>query len=163
MPRTPRRAPTTVTTPAPLTPTTLAVIQQIPPPEAAPAASRIVSLLRSSRTAAESMDEIRQSQGGILSDAITNHGLHKKAFGWAKQLDRMSPEKINEQISHFLFYIQARASNGASILDRALSAQRLPTGEHHEDAPAVDEQQDIAAPPPARGATVTPFPAQPQH
>lgn len=151
MPRRPRRTETPTTAPAPALPATIEIIRQIPAPAEAPASARIVSLLRTNRTAAESMDEIRQSLGGTMADAVENHGLHKKAFGWVKQLDRMSPEKINDLLGHFLFYIQARSGNAPSILDRALTAQRLPTGD------AQPETDAEAAPTQARD-TVVAFP-----
>jgi hypothetical protein len=152
----PRRPRTPASPPALTVPAGLAIIQQIPAPEDAPAATRIVSLLRTNRTAAESMDEIRQSLGGTMADAVENHGLHKKAFGWVKQLDRMSPEKISDLLGHFLFYVQARANNAPSILDRALSAQRLPTGEATAETETTAES---AAPAPRQRGNITPFPA----
>lgn len=120
----------------------------IPAPERAPSRAKIRSLLTSSRSATENMNEIKDSLGGQISDAVENHGLQKKAFGWIKQLDRMSPEKISDVMTHFLYYFDV-----SGLRERAASAQRLPMG----DDP---NEQDSASAPVANVNVVMPFPSQ---
>lgn len=118
-------------------------------PERAPRPAKLKSLLALNRTAKENMNEIKDSLGGTMSDATENHGLHKKAFGWVKQLDGMSPEKINDLLTHFAYYIDV-----TGIEARGNSAQPHPAlveGEREEDETPL-----------ARG-TVVGFPAQAQQ
>lgn len=120
-------------------------------PERAPSERKVKDLLRLNRTASENMDEIRSSLGGTMADAVENHGLHKKAFGWVKQLDKMSPEKIHDLMQHFGYYYDV-----SGIRARAESAPRLPAtggpGETEADPPASDTRPTAEV--------VTPFPRQ---
>lgn len=142
MPRRPRAPTTTAAASAPA-----GNVLQFRVPDRAPRPAKVKSLLALVRTATENMDEIRSSLGGTTADAVETHGLHKKAFGWIKQLDKMSPEKINDLMQHFAYYYEA-----SGLKARAESAPRLPE---------ATEGEREALPPPARGATVTPFPNQP--
>jgi hypothetical protein len=154
MPRRPRRAAATTTTQTPPAPPANVITFAIP--ERSPRATKIKSLLSVKRQATENMNEIKDSLGGTVADAVENHGLHKKAFGWIGQLDKMSPEKIHDTMMHFLYYYEA-----SGLQARAASAPRLPTGDA-APATAVAEAEAEAPPTVPVAGNVRPFPQQAQ-
>jgi hypothetical protein len=93
----------------------------ITPPEQAPKPAKLKALLSAHRTATENMNEIKDALGGQMSDATENHHVDKTAFGWIKRLDKVSPEKGNDIVSHFLYYLDA-----SGLRARFEAAQRLP-------------------------------------
>lgn len=60
-----------------------------------------LSLLKKCAAAKAVMDEERASLGGMISDAVEKHRLHKGAFGWARKMDKMDPVKRGEWLFHF--------------------------------------------------------------
>lgn len=93
----------------------------ITPPEQAPKPAKLKALLSAHRTATENMNEIKDALGGQMTDATENHHVEKTAFAWLKKLDKLSPEKGNDIVTHFLYYLDA-----SGMRARFEAAQRLP-------------------------------------
>lgn len=165
MPRRPRQ---TAAAPA-ITPVTLDALQQFAAPDFAPSQTAMQNLLRAHRTASEDIEAIREAFGGRVDELTASRVLHKKAFGWVKQLDKMEAAKIYDTLAHLLWYIRA-----GGILQRALAAQPLPMGDDAEAAPEntaapAPETDEPAAPArrqrrgPAPASNITPFPQMTQQ
>jgi hypothetical protein len=60
-----------------------------------------LTLLRKCRSAQAAMDGEKASLGGMISDAVENHRLHKGAFGWARKMEKMDAVKRGEFLFHF--------------------------------------------------------------
>lgn len=152
MPRRPRRIP------AAETPGTAIAVTPLPAnavlilaPEQSPTGAVLKNLLSKNRTAQEAINEIKDSLGGIMTDATQNRHLDKTAWGWLKKLDKMSPEKMHDTVSSFLWYFQA-----SGLKSRADAAQRLPLEGQTTEAEAAPDDNTARV---GRG-TVTPFPQQ---
>jgi phosphatidylserine/phosphatidylglycerophosphate/cardiolipin synthase-like enzyme len=143
----PRRRPRAAPAPAepPQLPSVLIAV-----PAQAPSQRKVRELLNVNRSASDNMDEIRSALGGTMQDAYQNHSVHKKAFGWIKQMDKMSAEKLHDLMGHFLYYY-----NVSGLKQRAESAPRMP------EPAAETATEDAEAEAPPRAAATTGFPAQP--
>lgn len=58
-----------------------------------------MTLFRKVNAAGREMDAEKASIGGMISDAVENKRLHKKAFSWCRMVNKMAPSKRSE----FLF------------------------------------------------------------
>ena len=104
-------------------------------------ASKLKKLLKEQRAGQIDMDEIRGSMGSAIATAVEKDNLDKKMFGWLKQLDRMTPEKLAYHLPNLFYMIDA-----SGIGDRAQQAQKLAL-----EQPDDDEDED--KPPRARNVT----------
>ena len=85
-------------------------------------------LLKSQRAAQGDMDEIRGNMGAEMKAAVEKDNLDKKMFGWVKQLDRMSPEKLAYHLPNLMLYIEH-----ADLEKRAAEAPPLDMSEGDSD------------------------------
>ena len=106
-------------------------------------ASKLKKLLKEQRAGQNDMDEIRGSMGNAIATAVEKDNLDKKMFGWLKQLDRMTPEKLAYHLPNLFYMIDA-----SGIGDRAQQAQKLAL-----EQPDEDEDKDEDKPPRARNVT----------
>ena len=102
---------------------------------------KLKKLLKEQRAGQNDMDEIRGSMGSAIATAVEKDNLDKKMFGWLKQLDRMTPEKLAYHLPNLFYMIDA-----SGIGDRAQQAQKLAL-----EQPDDDEDED--KPPRARNVT----------
>ena len=115
-------------------------------------ANKVKALLRAADKMQEDVNTLTSDFAQEIKDA-KKQGIHKKAFGHLKTLNRMTPESLREYLHHFNHYMDVSGLN-----DRAASAPVLPMGE--EDA---DEEEQPDGNPATEGATrrgrnVRPFP-----
>lgn len=61
-------------------------------------------LVRKVRPHKTAIQEHVAATGGLISNAVENLHLHKKAFGWYMQLLKMDPAKRSEMLFHFDVY-----------------------------------------------------------
>jgi len=101
--------------------------------------TKLKKLLRDQRTGQDSMDEIRGTMGNAVKQVVEKDNLDKKMFGWVKQLDRMTPEKLAYHLPNFLYMLDA-----SGLSARAEDAKKLPLGDEEESE--------------GHGRKITPFP-----
>jgi hypothetical protein len=82
--------------------------------------TKLLSLMKSARTAQKDIQEIAGSLGSEIKTAVENNHLHRKAFAVVKAGDKMEPEKLAEFLAHLDFYLEA-----SGLRMRAASAPRL--------------------------------------
>lgn len=63
-----------------------------------------LTLMRRCKSPENKIAEYRGELGGIIADAVEHKNLHKKAFSWARQLQRMEGVKLGEFLFHFDLY-----------------------------------------------------------
>lgn len=57
-----------------------------------------MTLFRKVSAATREMDADKASIGGMISDAVENKRLHKKAFAWCRMVSKMAPSKRSEYL-----------------------------------------------------------------
>ncbi len=60
--------------------------------------SAFMTLFRKVSAAGREMDAEKASIGGMISDAVENKRLHKKAFAWCRMVNKMAPSKRSEYL-----------------------------------------------------------------
>jgi hypothetical protein len=88
------------------------------------------ALLKDLRSGQDDIDEVKGSMGGKVNAAIEKYNLNKKMFGWIRQFDRMTPERLADNYDDFLHLMDV-----SGLAERAKQAQRLAL----EEAPKDDE------------------------
>lgn len=83
--------------------------------------AKLKALLKAQRSGQDDIDEIKGKMGKPVAEAVEKYNLNTKMFGWIKQLDRMAPERLADNIDDFLHMLDA-----SGLSDRAKTAQRLP-------------------------------------
>jgi len=106
-------------------------------------AGKLKKLMSECRSATADMDELRSGIGGKISAAVEKENLNKKMFGWIRQLDNMTPEKLAANLDDFNHMLDISGLNA-----RAASAPRLrldAQGEEEEDGEDKVVQHPAAA------------------
>jgi len=78
-------------------------------------------LLKDYRSADSDIDQLRLRRDGVVDKVIEKFNVNTKMLGWIKQLDKMTPEKLADNIDDFLHMFDV-----SGLRERAESAQRLP-------------------------------------
>ena len=84
-------------------------------------AKAMKDLLKGYRSADSDIDQIRLRRDGVVDKIIEKFHVNTKMLGWIKQLDKMTPEKLADNLDDFLHMLDV-----SGLKDRADSAQRLP-------------------------------------
>ena len=88
-------------------------------------------LMKDIRIGQDDIDSVRGTMGSAVAKATEKYSFNKKMFGWIRQLDRMSPEKLNDNLADHEYMLDASGLN-----ERAKNAQRLPI----EDRGGAEEE-----------------------
>lgn len=102
-------------------------------------AKQLRSLLASDDTHKEEIDGVVGSLREKIAYAVKHHHLDKKAYGYTKQFNRMSAEKLADLWPRLLAYMDM-----AGLMERIDSVERLPLG---DDAETEDETESSPARP----------------
>lgn len=92
----------------------------------APALKKLLKLLEAKQ---EKIDELTGEIGGEIAKIVEKKNVNKKMLGWIRQLNRMTPEKLADNLDDFNDMLDKSGLN-----DRAASAQRLPMGGEESSA-----------------------------
>jgi hypothetical protein len=105
--------------------------------------TKLMNLLKAGRTAKKDVAEINGRFGEAVANAVENHNLERKSFGWIRQLDAMEPEKIADVLDNFEYYLDV-----SGIQKRRESVMRMDL----KEKPAADDADP-------EDTNVTKFPA----
>jgi hypothetical protein len=83
-------------------------------------AARLKALIKAGDDAKTQTSEINGAFGSRVNEAVDKHGLDKTAFRIVRQLNRLSPEKLNSTLPNLLAYI-----DDLELEDKAASAPGL--------------------------------------
>jgi hypothetical protein len=101
---------------------------------------KLKRLLKNQRTGQDDMDSIRGRMGSEIALAVEKDNLDKKMFGWIKQLDRMSPEKLAYHLPNLLYMLDVSGIN-----DRAEEAPKMPLNDAEKSKVAQFPRQTSVA------------------
>lgn len=101
---------------------------------------KLRTLLASTRSAKQDINEITSTLGNEVKQAIENNHLHRRAFGIVRGLDRLEPEQLAETLDCLDHYLDI-----SGLRDRAASAPRMEMGEAEEDGEDNVKQFPAAA------------------
>lgn len=98
-----------------------------------------LSLMRRCKSPENKIAEYRGELGGIIADAVEHKNLHKKAFSWARQLQRMDGVKLGEFLFHFDLYREYLD------VDKAAAADMLEDRKRRDKEAAEEAKAEKAA------------------
>lgn len=94
-------------------------------------AKKLDTLLRKDSAARNVISGEQETLATAVKKAIDNDHLHKKSWGWIKQLNRMDQAQRDEQLYHFHHMCELRGWPG----------QSLPLSDRAEPEPEADEPE----------------------